>query len=57
MSHWLHPAAERDLTGAADHYSEQASSRVAEAFLIQFERAIELLDQNQKLGKSPQAQI
>lgn len=46
MSYWLHPAAERELAGAADEYSEQASSRVAEAFIVQFERAIELLDQN-----------
>lgn len=50
MSYWLHPVAEADLTEAAVFYSQNASNRIAEAFLVEFERVIALLEENQRLG-------
>jgi len=50
MSYWIHPDAEAELGDAAVYYAQQASPRVAEAFLDEFERVIELLVLNQQAG-------
>lgn len=50
MSYWLHPAAEGELTDAAIYYFEQASGKIANAVLTEFERVIALLEGNQKVG-------
>ena len=50
MSYWLHEEAERELGDAAVHYAEQASQKIAIAFLAEFERVIEILELNQHLG-------
>lgn len=50
MSHWFHPAAERDLAEAAVFYHEQASLKVANAFVAEVEHSLEILERNQRLG-------
>lgn len=50
MKHWLHPAAEAELTRAANYYAQAASTRVAQALLVEFERVVGLLEINQQLG-------
>ena len=50
MSYWLHEEAEVELGDAASYYAEHATPRIAVAFLSEFERVIELLQLNQKLG-------
>ena len=50
MSYKLHPAAEAELAVAAKYYAEEATLRVAEAFLAEFERVAELLEGHQRLG-------
>lgn len=52
MSYSLHPAAEEEFTSAARYYATQASRRVGEAFITDFERAAELLQYNQQPGTS-----
>jgi plasmid stabilization system protein ParE len=50
VSYWLHPDAEAELGDAALYYAEQASFMIATAFLAEFERAMELLVENQQRG-------
>ena len=50
MSYWLHPAAESELADAAVYYFERASSKIANAFVSEFERVVALLEQNQQIG-------
>ena len=50
MTHWVHPEAEQELGDAAVYYAEQASRRIAEAFIDEFERLLLLLDANQDMG-------
>lgn len=50
MSHWLHSAAETELRQAANYYAMEASRKVAEAFLIEFERVVAVLETHPKLG-------
>ncbi|TDP63334.1 type II toxin-antitoxin system RelE/ParE family toxin [Roseateles toxinivorans] len=50
MGVWLHPEAELELTDAAIYYAEHASGRIADAFLVEFERVLALLKQNPQLG-------
>ena len=46
----MHVAAQAELTEAAEFYFEQASYRVADSFLAEFARAIQLLEENQHIG-------
>lgn len=50
MSYELHPAAEAELAAAARYYASEATPRVAYAFIAEFERVAELLEENQGLG-------
>ena len=50
MIYELHPEAEAELTNASLYYAEEASNRVALAFLAEFERVAELVEENQQLG-------
>lgn len=50
MIYELHPEAEAELTNASLYYAEEASSKIALAFLAEFERVAELVEGNQQLG-------
>ena len=50
MSYWIHEEAEVELGDAATYYAEHAAIKIAIAFLSEFERVIELLQENQQLG-------
>ena len=50
MSYWLHDDAEAELGAAALYYAEHATGKVAAAFLAEFERVVELIQNNQQLG-------
>ena len=50
MSYEFHPAAEAELSSAAKYYAKEATARVAHAFLAEFERVAELLEEHQRLG-------
>lgn len=50
MSWWLHEEAERELGDAAVYYAEHATRKIALAFLAEFERLMNLIEQNQQLG-------
>ena len=50
MSYRLHEEAEAELGDAAVYYAEHATTKIAAAFLAEFERVIELLQLNQQLG-------
>lgn len=50
MSFTLHPAAESELSAAASYYAREASAGVARAFLVEFERVMELIEKNQRFG-------
>jgi toxin ParE1/3/4 len=46
----ISPEAERELTDAAIFYAEQESAELALAFIVEFERALEVLRENPNLG-------
>lgn len=50
MSYWIHPEAETELGDAAVYYATEASLAIAEAFLAEYERVLELLIENQQFG-------
>jgi toxin ParE1/3/4 len=50
VSHGLHPAAEAELGDAAHYYATQASRAIADAFLAEYERVIQLLVENPQRG-------
>lgn len=50
MSYWIHPEAEAELGDAAVYYATHASRAIAEAFLAEFERVLDLLVENQQRG-------
>lgn len=50
MSYWLSPEAAEELEEIFAWYLEHASPRIAAAFLDEFERAAELVDQHPGLG-------
>lgn len=50
MNYWLHPEAIEDLESAALYLADKASARVADEFLAEFERVIEIVCENQRLG-------
>lgn len=43
MSHWIHPEAENEAAEAAEWYAQNASRKIAQAFLEEFERALDFL--------------
>ena len=51
MSHWIHPEAEAELEDAALYLAEHASPTLAEAFLLEYERVVGLLVENQQRGQ------
>lgn len=50
MRYSLHPEASAELEAAARHYAEHASPLIAEAFLLDFERTVDLLAANPLIG-------
>lgn len=50
MTHWIHPEAEAELGDAALYYVNHASRAIAEAFLIEYERVLCILVDNQSRG-------
>ena len=50
MSYWIHPDAEAEPADAAIYYATHASRAIAEAFLAEFERVLDLLVENQQRG-------
>ena len=50
MSYWVHPEAEAELGEAALYRAEHASSALAEALLLEYERVVGLLVENQRRG-------
>jgi plasmid stabilization system protein ParE len=50
VSHWIHPEAEAELEEAALYIAEHGSPALAEAFLLEYERVIALLVENQQRG-------
>jgi plasmid stabilization system protein ParE len=51
MNHWIHPEAEAELEDAALYLAEHASPTLAEAFLLEYERVVGLLVENQQRGQ------
>ncbi len=50
MSCWLHPDAEAELGDAAVYYALHASAAIAERFLREYERVLDLVIKNQQIG-------
>lgn len=50
MTHWIHPEAEAELEEAALYLAQHASPALAEAFLLEYERVLALLVENQQCG-------
>jgi plasmid stabilization system protein ParE len=48
VNYWIHPDAEGELEDAAVHYAENVSRTLAEAFLAEYERVLDLLVENQQ---------
>ena len=55
MTYELHPAAEAELSSAARYYAKEASRNIALAFLAEFERVAELVEENRQLGTPAKA--
>ena len=51
MNHWIHPEAEAELEEAALYLVEHASPLLAEALLLEYERVLGLLIENQQCGQ------
>jgi plasmid stabilization system protein ParE len=50
VKYWIHPEAEAELDEAAVYLAEHASTALAEAFLLEYERVVGLLIENQQRG-------
>jgi plasmid stabilization system protein ParE len=50
VTHSIHPDAETELGDAAVYYATHASVAIAEAFLAEYERVLELVIENQQRG-------
>jgi plasmid stabilization system protein ParE len=50
LNYFIHPDAEAELGDAAEFYAANASPKIANAFLTEFERVVELLIENQQRG-------
>jgi plasmid stabilization system protein ParE len=55
LSYWIHPEAEAELGDAAVFYAVHASRPIAEAFLVEYERVLDLLVENQQRGPHGEA--
>ena len=51
MTHSIHPDAEAELGDAVVYYATHASRAIAEAFLAKYERARDLIIENQQRGR------
>ena len=51
MNYWIHPEAEAELEEATFYLAEHASPALAEALLLEFERVLDLLVENQRRGQ------
>ena len=52
MTCWIHPDAETELGDAAVYYAEQASLAIAEAFLAEYERVRDLIEETERRVRS-----
>jgi plasmid stabilization system protein ParE len=50
VNYWLHPEAEEDLREAAQFYKDRAGLGLAQSFLAEFERSVNLLLEHPLLG-------
>jgi plasmid stabilization system protein ParE len=50
VSHWIHPEAEAELEESALYIAEHGSPALAEALLLEYERVVALLVENQQRG-------
>jgi toxin ParE1/3/4 len=50
VNHWIHPEAVAELEEAALYLAEHASPALAEALLLEYERVLALLVENQQRG-------
>jgi plasmid stabilization system protein ParE len=50
VTHWIHPEAEAELGDAAVFYATHANRAIAEAFLAEYERVLDLIVENQQRG-------
>jgi toxin ParE1/3/4 len=50
VSYWIHPDAEAELGDAAVYYAEHANLAIAQAFIAEFERVLDLLVANPQRG-------
>ena len=50
MTYFLHPGAEQDIADAMDFYAEQAGTVVAQKFLVEIERVVQLLGAHPGMG-------
>jgi toxin ParE1/3/4 len=50
VSIWIHPEARNDLESAALYYASKASPRIADEFLAEYQRVIEIIKENQHMG-------
>jgi plasmid stabilization system protein ParE len=50
VSYWIHPEALDDLESAALYFASRVSVRIADEFLAEYERVIEIIQSNQRLG-------
>lgn len=46
----LHPSADEEVMAAASYYAKNANRRAAEDFLVEFDRAVEILREFPRLG-------
>ena len=51
MSYQLALAAEYELADVAEYYEAKASARIAQAFLLEFEHTVSIIEQNQTIGR------
>lgn len=52
MTYTVHPGAERDIADAPDFYVKQAGLIVAQRFLAEFDRVVNLVDRNPEADAS-----
>ena len=50
MNYWIHPDAETELGDAAFYYAEHAGLAISDALLLEFERVLKILVENQRRG-------
>ena len=50
MSYWIHPEALYDLESAALYFASRVRVRIADEFLAEYERVLEIVQSNLRLG-------